>query len=530
MNGDRSGAVHVAALLWLCACNPQVEIAPTDGGPPAPIGERCPAPLGPECAATDDPACALLTACAVGTCDGAGTCGHVFAAAAAPCAENGGSQCDGAGSCVCVGEGCATPGRVLWARELPPVSSADLRMDGHGNIVLTGTFVANDLTGSTLDFGNGPIVVDPGTVEIYLAKLDPEGHAIWSKRFPGTAPSGSLLTAYLAVHPSGKIALVGELVGSIDFGDGPLTAEEGARSSFVATFDGDGVVQWSRRLTQKSCCGMTNVVFGPGGELFFFGDFDDEHDFAPGTVKTGGRDLFLLKLDADGHTLWVRQADQPSAVPRLYANGLTGDAHGNVYLTGLTLQEQTALFGCTKQIHANSGFLVALDPDGSARWVAGTGAPAIGAAVDARGQVVVGDERLEVVGFNARGAQVWDHPPASIYGLDGFYSLVSTSWGGTVLMGSFSEGQDLVIDGTPIDSGGGAGSLFASLDGFGHLRALEAFTVPSTFGYAASGAVAVDPSTGLAVTVGSFDGKLSIGGFTLDHDGYGGHYLAKIRP
>ncbi len=108
-------------------------------------------------------------------------------------------------------------------RRLQPVRYGGLAVDAAGNILLTG-----ELYG-TFDFGGGPLV-DAGQYDFYLAKLDPNGNHLWSRRAGDAQYQGGYA---VAADPAGNVWATGYMDGTADFGGGPLVSA-GDSDLFVA--------------------------------------------------------------------------------------------------------------------------------------------------------------------------------------------------------------------------------------------------------------------------------------------------------
>jgi len=87
-----------------------------------------------------------------------------------------------------------------------------------GRLVLVGSF------GGTLDFGGGALAaLEQDSKSMFLAKLDGDGDALWSRAFAANLPAGSL--SGLATGADGSVLTTGDFYGTVDFGGGPLQAE-----------------------------------------------------------------------------------------------------------------------------------------------------------------------------------------------------------------------------------------------------------------------------------------------------------------
>jgi hypothetical protein len=87
-------------------------------------------------------------------------------------------------------------------------------VDATGDAVVTGSF------GGTVDFGGGPLS-SVGATDIFLVRLDAAGNHVWSERFGDTDDQTG---ESLAIDASGNIVIAGYLEGTVDFGGGPLTS------------------------------------------------------------------------------------------------------------------------------------------------------------------------------------------------------------------------------------------------------------------------------------------------------------------
>jgi hypothetical protein len=119
-------------------------------------------------------------------------------------------------------------GAHVWSKSFGDASdqhATSVAVDGLSAVVLTGT-----LDGAA-DFGGGPIQ-SAGSGDVFLAKLDPSGVHVWSKRFGDTKDQHGV---GVATDVSGNVLLTGYFSGSVDFGGGALSSA-GSSDIFVAKF------------------------------------------------------------------------------------------------------------------------------------------------------------------------------------------------------------------------------------------------------------------------------------------------------
>ena len=182
-------------------------------------------------------------------------------------------------------------GTHLWSKrfgddQLEAGIRGGIVADGSGNVLVSGSFEG------TIDFGGGPLT-SAGDTDFYVAKLDALGNHLWSKRFGDEMPQ---VRCDVAVDGVENVLLVGDFLGTIDFGGGPLISA-GSADIFVAKFDKLGNHLWSGRFGDVQSQRGYSVAPYDSESVLIAGYFEGSLDFGGGPlVNTGGFDLFLAKL------------------------------------------------------------------------------------------------------------------------------------------------------------------------------------------------------------------------------------------
>ena len=118
-------------------------------------------------------------------------------------------------------------GNHVWSKSFgdkADQSATAVATDKAGNILITGTFEG------TFNFGNGPLSSAGGS-DVFVAKLDPSGKSLWSRRF-GDAQTQQ---GYgIAAGKNGEIVLTGQFDGILDFGGKSPLLNSGASDIFLA--------------------------------------------------------------------------------------------------------------------------------------------------------------------------------------------------------------------------------------------------------------------------------------------------------
>ncbi|MCH7549389.1 MAG: nucleotide-binding protein, partial [Candidatus Krumholzibacteriota bacterium] len=249
-------------------------------------------------------------------------------------------------------------------------------LDPAGNVLITGLF------GGSMDFGGG-LFTSVGNQNIFVAKYDPDGAHLWSRRF-GDALKFSDVS--IATDNLGNVLVAGNLAGTADFGGGTLTPD-----IFVAKFDANGTHIWSKSFPGGGRLGDV-IATDDFGNVVLAGAVTYEIDFGGGLLTgTGNWDVFVAKFAADGSHLWSHRFHTDFHSGSCWSAAT--DTDGNIVLTGMF--DDTIDFGggILTSSGAQDVFVVRFAADGSHVWsqrFGGTGFDlGQGIAVDAVGSVIV---------------------------------------------------------------------------------------------------------------------------------------------
>lgn len=345
-------------------------------------------------------------------------------------------------------------GHLEWVKVFGPgpgvdgdVFGLDIAVDSHRNIVLHAAALG-------VDFGDGPVWEGE-----YLLKFDCHGRLLWRRSFE--ANPGNLSVFKLLTDSHDNIVMAGRLIGTVDFGSGPITSKpdpaEGffGPSPFVAKFSPQGESRWAYVRSEDFGEGLSATV-----------DSQDHILLCGSLSPSAGTHPFVLRLSPDGHPRWER------TLPISGGGGQARDvaAYGDrIVLTGtfsgtFTFGGRSVTSDTSRPI-PDDAFLVAYTRDGEERWGRHFGFSGERVAMDHRDGVVVtgtyqdGDDlgrgALAGKGENSTnlfvakydrmsGEPLWTRGfPA---GLAEPSSLVATKDGRSFVMGSFRSGSLVVGD------------------------------------------------------------------------------------
>jgi hypothetical protein len=402
-------------------------------------------------------------------------------------------------------------------------------VDASGNVFIAGSFQG------TADFGGGALV-SAGLADVFLAKYDADGVHQWSKRFGNT---GTDVGWALAVDASGHVVVVGNFVGTVDFGGGPVVSA-GSVNAFAAKYDTNGLHVWSRRLGGSDNETAYAVTADVSGNIIVTGEFIGSADFGGGPlVSAGWRDIFVVKYDANGAHQWSQRYGSDSADTGL---AVAADATGSVFVAGEF--QLTVDFGGGNLVAQGMDIFVAkYDANGAHQWSQRFGdavSSCLGMVADTSGSVVLtgffadsadfgggtlttaGDVDIFLVKFDGNGTHQWSRRFGGASYETG-YSVAVDATGNVFLTGDFRDtfnfgGGDL--------ASAGLGDIFvAKYNASGVHEFSERF---GDTGDDTGHGAAVDASGNVIVT-GSFNGTVDFGGGALTSAGASDVFFAKYR-
>jgi len=241
------------------------------------------------------------------------------------CASGKDQNCDGTVS------KCA--GTLRWANRFGHAGAYAVAVDGMGATVITGS--ADPMA----NLGGGPLV-NGGPV---VAKYDTTGTPIFSQTVPVSDKIHSGMSA-VAADLAGNTFLTGSLVGTIDFGGGPITNNAVIQEvPFLAKLGPNGAQVFSKVLELGVEAGAYALAVDGTGDIVVAGYAGASADFGGGPIGSGGGiDVFVAKFDPKGKHL-ASASFGGNGDARGQSVGI--DATGNIVVVGAF--QGTVNFGST---------------------------------------------------------------------------------------------------------------------------------------------------------------------------------------
>jgi hypothetical protein len=287
-------------------------------------------------------------------------------------------------------------GQVVWAKSVGgPLSewAVAINVDNAGSLYLTGYYHS-----AYVLFGMVTLI-NQGFSDIYLAKYDTNGTALWAKSVGGT---GSESASCVTTDASGDVYIAGGFT-SPALAFGPITLTHSGMTSdvFLAKYDSNGTEIWARGAGSPDNDGASSVAVDASGHVYLTGSFHGDligfDLFALTNVNPGwgSSDLFLVKYDAGGDVIWAKSA---GGIYGDEANGIRLDANGNPVIAGNfespTLDFTTTILTNADTVNGNDDlFLVKYDTSGNITWAKSAGGIAreylLALDLDAAGNVYI---------------------------------------------------------------------------------------------------------------------------------------------
>ncbi len=132
----------------------------------------------------------------------------------------------------------------------------------------------------------------------FLSHLDDKGGEDWVKTWTDANTGVSAVAAL----PGGRFAAVGELVGPVDFGNGPRIGVGGDMDAFVAKYDRAGALLSFAQYGDESAQWATGVASNDPGDIALFATGYGSADFGSGIATPSG---WLVAFLAGSRPSWV---------------------------------------------------------------------------------------------------------------------------------------------------------------------------------------------------------------------------------
>ncbi|MCX6350490.1 MAG: hypothetical protein NTX03_01360 [Bacteroidetes bacterium] len=225
-------------------------------------------------------------------------------------------------------------GKVIWAKRDGGIGNdfpSSLSTDTNGSIYIAGHY------DSTTVFGTITLKNSGAGTDMFIAKYDSNGKAVWAQSSAGTDDDGAY---WIATDQSGNSYIRGSFMSdTISFGSSRLVnSNPGGADMFIAKYNSAGKFVWAQRA--GGACNGKGLDWLPittdnTGHIYISGAFfSDSLKIGNQTIKntkTGSLDIFIAKLDANGRTIWLKKE---GGIYHDQCTGISVDNKGHFVIAG----------------------------------------------------------------------------------------------------------------------------------------------------------------------------------------------------
>jgi hypothetical protein len=282
-------------------------------------------------------------------------------------------------------------GSILWVKKAGGTGGDvghAVASDASGNAYITGEFEKSSTFGGVTISGHGY----PN--DVFVAKYNSSGSLLWVKKGGSwESDKGRGITAY-----GGNVFVTGFFQNTADF-DGKYISSAGGKDIFFAKYDGNGVLQWLKRMGGSGSDEGLAITADNLGNIYVTGYFSGTANFSGVSISSSGtHDIFIAKYTAEGVLQWVKKAGGGYSD---FGRGIAADKYGRVFVTGVFRAYSN--FGGINMSASGDGdaFIACYNSSGGVSWVKKGG----GSSTDVSNAVTIdGASNVYISGYYGYGA------------------------------------------------------------------------------------------------------------------------------
>jgi hypothetical protein len=254
-------------------------------------------------------------------------------------------------------------GNLRWSKSVATGNGfmQAIQVSSITGIVITGTYAG------TLSFGSGALALPSSTgTDGFVARLNTAGGPVWAQRVTDASGQAAATqnAAVVALDLGGQIFVAGGFVTSVALGTMSYV-NTGTNDFYVAKLDkATGAPVWLKEFGSAGGDGVAAIAVDSAGNPLVVGAAGSSANFGGATLAShGGRDVFLLKLDATGSHVWSKLLGSSGDDVGQTA---VFDSADDIVLAG-TARGTSFSLGCGSSTGPGL-FLGKLDPMGNCLW------------------------------------------------------------------------------------------------------------------------------------------------------------------
>jgi hypothetical protein len=147
--------------------------------------------------------------------------------------------------------------------------------------------------------GDGDIYDFKGQTDIWVLKLNAFGDTLWTKTFGGSDTETG--TKAIEISTGGYM-----VTGSAKSNDGDIHGNHGNMDFWVAKLNNTGDTLWTKCYGGSSNEFLYNIIEIPGEQFVLVGNTLSNDGDVHNNNGSGSTDFWVVKIDANGDTLWTR--------------------------------------------------------------------------------------------------------------------------------------------------------------------------------------------------------------------------------
>lgn len=165
-----------------------------------------------------------------------------------------------------------------------------------------------------------------GGSDAIVGKLDAAGKYVFGTKFTST----NVTFTGVGVDGAGNLYVDGTFTGTLNFGSGPLTAQN--YDLCVAKLGPTGIVIWGKKFGAGGNESATQLVVDAAGNVDVIGNYDAAFNFGLGNLTfVGPSDMFRARLDSNGV---VQSSKGWGSGSPIYAQSAIHDSEGHLVIAG----------------------------------------------------------------------------------------------------------------------------------------------------------------------------------------------------
>lgn len=217
-------------------------------------------------------------------------------------------------------------GAFQWVRQYKGYGTGDgsavVSVDSNNSIYVSGNFNGQLIFYTDQNKQDTFTVTSVGTRDSFISRWTSSGTHLWTKTFGGSG--GAAYGGGTAIEGNGDIFFIGSESGTVVFEPGiegfNLTSNSlGYTDIFILKLNPSGDFLWAKNMGSAADDNGNGIAVDVSGNVYFTGTFQGTADLDPSDgvknfVSTGGRDIFISKLNSAGSALISSMALTPGEI------------------------------------------------------------------------------------------------------------------------------------------------------------------------------------------------------------------------